>query len=276
MKIQRCPIIVLDGPDGSGKTTLGQAIAKRYKAHYLHLTYRWKNNMDLYHWAALEFALKKSTHQMVVIDRWWPSELIYANVFRGGSPWKDFHVALDAAAQKHRIMYIGCVPNDRDAYLDHFNRLKNERKEMYDSMAAIYNEYYDMFLDGPGMARREDVGHYDWMKWQERHVDEVASLVGSMSYDRFECNSYTGKNIQTRWISGNLIDPQKVYLFDEPLLKQGRLSFAGMYGTMVDDYREDVKQGIACLINTRAFTASGLDSFIEMHYPFAEIKGNRL
>ena len=39
------PIIVLEGPDGSGKTTLARHLVELLGAEYLHLTYRWPTKM---------------------------------------------------------------------------------------------------------------------------------------------------------------------------------------------------------------------------------------
>ena len=73
-------IIVIDGCDGTGKTTLAEAICRRYDGVYIHNTYRWPTKMPLYHTAALHRALKLAKTRLVVIDRLWMSEAIYAEV----------------------------------------------------------------------------------------------------------------------------------------------------------------------------------------------------
>ena len=64
-------LIVIDGCDGTGKTTLAEAICKRYDGVYIHNTYRWPQKMPLYHTAALHRALKIARTKLVVIDRLW-------------------------------------------------------------------------------------------------------------------------------------------------------------------------------------------------------------
>lgn len=135
------PVIVLEGPDGSGKTTLAGVICEQLGAKYIHATYRFKNQMHRYHWAVLEQALKAAATQPVVIDRWWPSEQVYAGAFRGGSPWPLMGRMLDRVALAHCFTYVLCYDYDRDRYLSNFESLKMNREEMYDSMEVVYDLY---------------------------------------------------------------------------------------------------------------------------------------
>ena len=77
-------IIVLDGPDAVGKTTLANKIVEMYpNTKYLHLTYRFKDKIFDYHTAAIRLASKWAKTHNVIIDRWWPTEAWYATVYRG-------------------------------------------------------------------------------------------------------------------------------------------------------------------------------------------------
>ena len=137
---QKHQILVLEGSDGTGKTTLAKRICEETGAHYMHLTYRWKDRMAFYHMAEFERALKRSEHQPVVIDRWYPSELIYAKAYRGRTAWPYMYRMLDRVALKHQVGFIMCLPSDKAGYLADYERLKGEREEMYDSgMDRVYN-----------------------------------------------------------------------------------------------------------------------------------------
>ena len=119
-------LIIVDGCDGTGKTTLAQAICNRYNGVYMHNTYRWKDKMYLYHTAALHRALKLSKTRLVVIDRLWMSEAIYAEVYRGGSPWPHMGRMIDRIVRKHAGMYIiGLSPQ---GHKERFDQLKAERE----------------------------------------------------------------------------------------------------------------------------------------------------
>ena len=159
-------LIILDGPDGAGKTTLAQYYVKQYGAIYMHLTYRFKDNMFNYHTAMLLKACKLVDQgHLVIIDRLWMSELVYAKVFRGGSRWPFMSRFLDRIILKYSGIYVMCIPESSREYLTHYDELKTLRDEMYESMFNVHYEYerlwqkiqderwphafrYDLFVDG--------------------------------------------------------------------------------------------------------------------------------
>lgn len=149
-------IIILEGPDGAGKTTLGQHMAKQLNGTYLHLSYRWPDHMFEYHTAAIRWAIRKSHKQPVIIDRWWPSEALYAAEYRGGSKWPQMGRMLDRVARKHGAVYTYCLPTDLTQYRARFDKLKEERAEMYDNTLGVAQRYLDLW-DGKHI---EDKGNY--------------------------------------------------------------------------------------------------------------------
>lgn len=80
-----CSVVIFEGPDGSGKTTLARAFADEMNMRYVHLgplknvSYRALARMYVE-------AMLPAIHgyQGVVMDRSWLSEPIYGKVFRGG------------------------------------------------------------------------------------------------------------------------------------------------------------------------------------------------
>lgn len=166
------PIIILEGPDGTGKSTLAEAITDNYyPAKVIHLTYRFKDKMPSYHTAALELALKLSRESLVILDRWWPSEGIYAEAYRGGTRWPYMGTLLHRVAQKHGLTYVICLPEDKDRYLDDFNRLKDNRKELFNSgMDRVYDGYAKLHQEFYWWPR------YDRYKY-EGAVNEYARMI---------------------------------------------------------------------------------------------------
>lgn len=220
MDMSKHPIIVIEGPDGVGKTTLADKLCKELGAHYLHLTYRWPTKMFDYHTAALFFALKKAETQPVIIDRWWPSEVAYANVYRGGSKWPYAHRMFEKAALRHNFTYVFCLPQDRQRYVEHFERLKNEREEMYSSnMGEVYDEYVKTYKE---LAwHREGVYRYDFMTQGHDMKSVVQNIIEASEDIRTSTPRFLGDNTFMNF-SGNMISARHIFVGDEPNTKTRR------------------------------------------------------
>lgn len=139
-------LIVIDGCDGTGKTTLAEIICKACDGHYLHNTYRWPSKMPLYHTASLHYALKLAREKLVVIDRLWMSEAIYASVYRGGSPWPHMGRIIDRIVRRFGGVYV--LTQSPAGHKEKFEKLKQERKEMYDNVDNVRIRYDQLFHGG--------------------------------------------------------------------------------------------------------------------------------
>lgn len=161
-------LIVLEGADGVGKTTLAKYFVDKHDAHYMHLTYRYKNAMFTYHAAALHRACKLSAEKLVVLDRSWISEGLYAEAYRGGSPWPHMGRVLDRLVQKHAGVYILALPDGTtDDHEKKFQTLRSKREEMF-STAKPVTELYNRFALGdssfPGQGYCRDVAKTGFLK----------------------------------------------------------------------------------------------------------------
>lgn len=109
--MSRNGLIILDGPDASGKSTLAGAFKQVYNAEIIHLTWdeELKDKMWEYQTDKMLEACELSQERLVIIDRHWMSENIYANVFRGGSPWPLMGRMMDRVFMKHAAIYVICV-----------------------------------------------------------------------------------------------------------------------------------------------------------------------
>jgi len=210
-------LIILDGPDGAGKTTLAQYYVKKHGAIYMHLTYRFKDNMFAYHTAMLLKACKLVDQgHLVIIDRLWMSELVYAKVFRNGSKWPFMSRFLDRIILKYSGIYVMCVPESSREYLTHYDELKTLRDEMYESMFNVHYEYvrlwqktqdecwphvyrYDMFIQGLDM---------------EGFADEILAIHQA---NRDEDSIKLESNIQ---FSGSLTYGEVMFLDSNPTLRK--------------------------------------------------------
>lgn len=134
-------IILLEGPDGSGKTTLANRLIEKYGGVYIHAEYRFKNKMPQYHGAILHKAWELSKKQLVIIDRLHISEMIYAKVFRGGSPWPWMLKHFNRVLKMIGACTILCIPRDVETGIKWFEQAKQERPEMYDDIRDVIQEY---------------------------------------------------------------------------------------------------------------------------------------
>lgn len=139
-------LIVIDGCDGTGKTTLAEAICNRFDGIYMHNTYRWPKKMPLYHTASLHRALKLSRERLVVIDRLWMSEAIYAGVYRGGSPWPHMGRTMDRIIRRFCGLYI--ITQSPEGHDEKFEELKKSRNEMYDNVEQVRQKFDQLFQGG--------------------------------------------------------------------------------------------------------------------------------
>lgn len=150
-------IIILDGPDCCGKTTLGKHLEEKYGALYIHSEGRFFDRMFSYHTALLLKAVAASDKRVVVMDRFWPSELIYADVFRGGTKFPSYHRMLDRVIRKHCGVYVMCLPNNRhetiERYYANVDPTHPYDVTQYGKILDRYNDFYDKYGSRPDFMR---------------------------------------------------------------------------------------------------------------------------
>ena len=112
---RRGRIFILEGPDGSGKTTLAKALREQanergLRFRYLHHVKR--RNIWAYHYRTLALMdlWSRDPQSITVIDRWWPSEAIYGQVYRKGSAMPLAARGLDRVAITLGAIYVKCLP----------------------------------------------------------------------------------------------------------------------------------------------------------------------
>jgi hypothetical protein len=154
-------LIILDGPDHAGKTTLAKALCEMHGGHYMHMTYRMKNDQWTYHLAGIDRAIRKSKTQLVVLDRSWMSEICYAEAFRGGTKWPEMGRMLDRMVLGNAGLYVICLPEDLREHNMAFERHKEARDEMYgDNITPTlrFHVLWDKIKHWPHVMR------YDYLK----------------------------------------------------------------------------------------------------------------
>lgn len=168
------PVIILEGPDGAGKTTLAYQLAEMLDARYVHLgpMASVKDVSRIYVEAMLPAI---QGYQPVVMDRAWFSEAPYGAVFREGKLRND--LVIDAMLERIVLACTGAViycNTDPKRLVESFTSRKGEE----------YLDRADQLLD---VARRyrERMGQstlhmvsYDYTKGHTRDV--IGELGGCL------------------------------------------------------------------------------------------------
>lgn len=153
------PLIILEGPDGVGKTTLGKFLAKELHGAFWHMTSSRTlfGAMHDYQQNALDNARVNITEleRPVVIDRHWPSELIYGTVFRPGNPHGFQHETLEKQIEEMCGIYVFCWHDDvvarhrEDKDPDHpydddsFTQVCNMYRQFFAKYRAVKENWID-------------------------------------------------------------------------------------------------------------------------------------
>ena len=149
-------IILLDGPDHCGKTTLAEHLKANYDAHVIHSTWstELEPHMAQYINQSIDDAIEISKRQLVVLDRSWLSDYVYDNVYRDGRNIKvdeNGYTWHNRALKKFNSaggVIVLCIPDDVETAVAEFNAEKKQRNEMYsDNMRQVHEWYWALFND---------------------------------------------------------------------------------------------------------------------------------
>ena len=136
-----------------------------------------------YHWAQLRKAIRLAQTKPVVMDRWWPSEIAYGNVYRSG-PEAGYHYEdLHRVAKLYGVSYTFCMPMRFEQYWERFTKDYKKDQEMYPLNEGKYNHLWRIYRD-----LAFDVRLFD------RELLEYYNLV----LDQYRCDWFARHIIQ-RW-----------------------------------------------------------------------------
>ncbi len=137
-------IILVEGADGAGKTTLVDHLVAQHGARRMHG--RVWVDMTRWHRGMLRRAERLAEEgELVVLDRHWVSELVYGPIFRGGPHYSNTTAAeFDYAIRGAPGVYVLCVPTDARKHLERFERLKTERPEKFQNIEKVIQRYQEL------------------------------------------------------------------------------------------------------------------------------------
>lgn len=207
-------VIILDGADGVGKTTLAENLVKRCeelgsKAVIHHLGKPDKGTCWDIHSKALMAYIKEAFEQdtVVIADRHFLSESIYGAIYREGSeyPYASRHV--DRLLHRFRGLRVVCAPSVE--YVQQtFKRLMEERYEMYsENMEKIAQAYHEVWHGGQLMSHMKEGYTPDYVA-QLSLSGGVKDMLGWYHYDV----QLHGKDMKTycSYLLNELIEEQEL------------------------------------------------------------------
>ena len=135
-------VVVLEGPDGAGKTTLARHLVDKYGFEYLHTGPPGDGNLLLQYASVLDAAVR--SHRNTVIDRLHIGESVYGPLLRGvdriGSTGQ---LILQRIIRGGGVIEVFCLPPYKTCYGNWFRR-RQEKGELVDNsnlFDQIYNRY---------------------------------------------------------------------------------------------------------------------------------------
>ena len=152
--VSRKRLIVLDGSDCSGKTTLANHLADFYGAFVIHRTYTPELDKRMPEYLGEAISFYETTGGIVVIDRLILSEYVYSSVYRDGMLWDNERVKLLDRLEKLGAMHVICLPSDSEQHTKAFEESVKAGNEMYSSLDAVPQCYSDIFNKQPNELLR--------------------------------------------------------------------------------------------------------------------------
>jgi thymidylate kinase len=139
------PIVIVEGCDASGKSTLINQLMERYPNNcYIHNAVT--DDIETLHKNTIDAALVASLEHYVFIDRLHLSEKIYGTVFRNGPSYDVDLFDKQMTNMIPTLKKILCAV-DKDTSLSKHNERKD--KEMFDDVSTVWKMYDDIAKNDP-------------------------------------------------------------------------------------------------------------------------------
>jgi len=157
-------ILILEGPDGAGKTTLAETLRHRFQdKSMVHIVKHGPyTGVEPEHLCRIYFRSMSPAltfDDVVIMDRSWLSEPIYGEVYRNGANRIDVERKrmLERVALSRGAVVIHCQPDFETCVEAFEKRIGEEYLDDISQLEAVYNEYESI-----GLTTSLPTIHYDY------------------------------------------------------------------------------------------------------------------
>lgn len=145
-------IYIVEGPDGSGKTTVAKVLSLVHNFPAFHLSFiDDKDAMEKQFERVYSFLYSLPCNKRIdgcIFDRFVLSNVIYSDVFKNGEVSKEalkINGFLTAYSRLFDITFVNCLPSDKERYLEEFKKLSESREELFSGDVARIGLVYDAY-----------------------------------------------------------------------------------------------------------------------------------
>lgn len=143
-------IIILEGPDGGGKTTLANTLSKHSGWPIKHFSYpKTQEEVDNMFSMYLDMLNSLEPTENVILDRCWYSDMCYGPVMRGAATITTAKMLeLEEAALKHGCMVVLCI-DEPTVLWQRVSKRGDDYITDEEKFYEICNYYIEVFFNRP-------------------------------------------------------------------------------------------------------------------------------
>lgn len=219
------PLILLEGVDGAGKTTAANELCELWDgpSRIIHKSAYDRDNFDEYENDLLDY--KPGSGELVVLDRWHASELVYGHVIRGRaklSAYDTFHIE-QFLRSRGALITVVTAPVSTIV-----SRLYKRGEDFLpiDKVSTVNHIFLAMAQERGWLAYRSGVGRPDLLLDWAKGLEDVLTVADLPQ-------SYIGPSQPSVLVA---CDPE----LGRPLPLQGRANYVPMSPALGLIHTEDV------------------------------------